>query len=189
MRILDLLFCISVVVFLLWALPLVALWIRLDSKGPIFFRQTRVGRDEKPFECVKFRTMHLGTENVGTHEVAHACVTKAGHILRKLKIDELPQAWNLLKGEMSLIGPRPCLPTQTEVIAQRRRFDVYQGLPGISGLAQVNKVDMSEPEKLARYDALYMKRHNICLDLLIVLKTLVGRGSGDRVRRQTSDPS
>lgn len=189
MRILDLLFCIFVAVFLLWALPLVALWIRLDSKGPVFFRQTRVGLDLKPFKCVKFRTMHLGTENVGTHEVASASVTKAGNILRKLKIDELPQAWNLLRGEMSLIGPRPCLPTQTAVIAQRRRFGVYQVIPGISGLAQVRRVDMSEPEKLARYDALYIKRRNICLDLSIVLQTVVGRGSGDRVRRQMSDPS
>ncbi|MDB0037672.1 sugar transferase, partial [Ascidiaceihabitans sp.] len=119
MRILDILFCIFVIAFLLWMLPFFALWIRLDSKGPIFFRQTRVGRNEAPFECIKFRTMHLGTQNIGTHEVGQTSVTKAGNILRKLKIDELPQTWNLLKGEMSLIGPRPSLPTQTDVTSHR----------------------------------------------------------------------
>lgn len=189
MRIIDNLFCIFVIVFLLWMLPLFALWIRLDSKGPIFFRQTRVGRNEVPFECIKFRTMNLGTQNVGTHEVAQASVTKAGNILRKLKIDELPQTWNLLKGEMSLIGPRPSLPTQIDVVAHRRRLGVYKVLPGISGLAQVHKVDMSEPEKLAHYDALYIRRRNVCLDLVIVLQTVVGRGSGDRIRNQTPSGS
>lgn len=187
MRILDILFSVFILVFLLWALPLIALWIRLDSAGSIFFCQTRVGRNEVPFTCIKFRTMHLGTKNVGTHDVAQASVTKAGRWLRKLKIDELPQVWNLVKGDMSLIGPRPSLPSQTDVIEQRRRFGVYDSLPGISGLAQVHKVDMSEPIRLARYDALYMRRRNACLDLSIVLQTLIGRGSGDRIQVRTAD--
>lgn len=181
-RLMDYFFCIFVLLFLLWLLPLIAISIKLNSPGPVFFSQTRVGRNEKPFSCIKFRTMHVGTLNVGTHDVSSSSVTSIGRWLRATKVDELPQVWNLVRGEMSLIGPRPNLPSQQDVIEARRRHGVYQIMPGISGLAQIYKIDMSEPKALARFDALYLRHQNVCLDLFIAVKTLTGSGSGDRVR-------
>lgn len=165
------------VLFLVW------LAIRLESPGPGVFSQTRVGRDGRHFVCYKFRTMRDGTRQAGTHEIPAASVTRFGGFLRHTKLDELPQAVNLLRNEMSLIGPRPCLPAQQEVIDARARRGVLSIKPGITGLAQINAVDMSTPERLAQWDARYMHLRGLMLDLRILIATAFGVGNGDRTAR------
>jgi O-antigen biosynthesis protein WbqP len=150
-------------------------WIRLTSPGPAFFVQQRIGRRERIFRCVKLRTMHQGTLSQPTHHVAADAVTDAGRALRQWKIDELPQLWNVLKGEMSLVGPRPCLPTQTELIERRRELGVYSLRPGITGLAQVTGIDMSDPKKCAEADASYLRSRSLALDAAIMWRTLFSR--------------
>lgn len=182
-RILDLAFAFAVL-FLFWY-GLLAIWIaiRSSSPGPAIFAQTRVGRNGKPFICYKFRTMKLGTKQAGTHEVSASAVTWIGGILRKTKVDELPQIWNIWRNELSVIGPRPCLPTQEELIDERRALGVLALKPGISGLAQVNNIDMSNPKLLANWDARYLRLQCLALDLRIAVATALGNGSGDNVAR------
>ncbi|MBZ9702505.1 MULTISPECIES: sugar transferase [unclassified Mesorhizobium] len=153
-------------------LALAVLAVRISSPGPAIFSQTRVGRDGVLFRCHKLRTMYVGTPSLPSHEAPANAVTPAGKTLRKFKLDELPQFWNVLKGEMSLVGPRPCLPTQTELIECRRRLGVSSALPGITGLAQVKGIDMSDPALLAETDADYLKVASIGLDLRILLATI-----------------
>ena len=145
--------------------------VRATSPGPAIFSQTRVGREGALFACRKLRTMHRDTPSLPTHEAPASSVTSIGKVLRATKIDELPQLWNVLKGEMSLVGPRPCLPTQTELIERRRELGVLTVLPGITGLAQINGIDMSDPKRLAETDAAYIKAASIGLDLKILLGT------------------
>lgn len=167
------------------AVPLILICmvaIRLTSPGPAIFRQTRVGRNEKPFTCYKLRTMYSGTRDAPTHETAGAAVTPVGKWLRRLKLDELPQLWNILRGEMSLVGPRPCLPSQVELIAARRARGLHAIRPGVTGVSQVAGIDMSDPERLARSDAAYLGDMSLTADLRLILRTLLGAGRGDRVR-------
>jgi lipopolysaccharide/colanic/teichoic acid biosynthesis glycosyltransferase len=126
--------------------------------------------------------MRIGTAQAGTHEVSASSVTPLGAVLRRTKIDELPQIWNIFRNEISLIGPRPSLPTQTLVVDARRRYGVFAVKPGISGLAQVNGIDMSMPDELAKWDARYMATQSLALDLRLVIETASGRGNGDRIR-------
>lgn len=161
-------------------LPLVLI-IRLESGGSVFFRQSRVGRYETVFTLVKLRTMHESTPDIPSHEAVGAMITPLGRILRKLKLDELPQIWNVLIGEMSFVGPRPCLETQQELIDARRALGVFSVRPGITGLAQVAGVDMSTPQKLAELDHNYIVTKSIVNDGRIILATLFGRGSGDAI--------
>ena len=107
-----------------------------------------------------------------THEAPSASVTPVGKALRRAKIDELPQLWNVLKGEMSLVGPRPCLPTQEELVERRRALGVLSALPGITGLAQIRGIDMSDPKLCAETDAAYLKTASLGLDLKILLGTV-----------------
>lgn len=152
--------------------------IRLDSPGSPIFAQTRVGRDEKLFTCLKLRTMHISTANVPTHETKASAVTSVGAFLRKFKLDELPQLLNVLAGEMSLVGPRPCLASQTQLIEARRLRGVFGVRPGITGLAQVMGVDMSDPERLAKIDGDYVRTQTFVGDLNLIVATLVGKGIG-----------
>ncbi|GGL69413.1 sugar transferase [Wenxinia marina] len=182
-RALDLCFVVAVAVLLGWTFPLIALWIRLDSPGSAIFAQTRVGRHGRPFTCLKFRSMRAGTRQAGTHEVSADAVTRPGRLLRRLKLDELPQAWNVLMGDLALVGPRPCLPVQKDLIARRRERGVLSIRPGITGLAQVAGIDMSDPERLARIDAAYAAMRSLSLDLALAWRTVRGGGRGDRVDR------
>lgn len=150
-----------------------ALAVRGTSPGPAVLVQQRVGRHEMPFRCLKLRTMWKDTRAVPTHEAAVSAVTPVGRFLRRTKLDELPQLWNVLRGEMSFVGPRPCLPTQEALIAARRARGVYALRPGITGLAQVRGVDMSDPEALAVIDAEYLAKRTLALDLRILLATLI----------------
>lgn len=182
-RIIDLVFAVAVAGLLWWLLALIWVLIRIGSPGPGIFRQERVGRNGATFVCYKFRTMQAGTANLGTHEVSAAAVTRIGAFLRRTKLDELPQIWNILRNEVSLIGPRPCLPVQHDLIAARRALGVLALKPGISGLAQVNGIDMRDPVRLALWDARYLKLQSLLLDIKIILATALGGGHGDRVAR------
>ncbi|MBP6784160.1 MAG: sugar transferase [Verrucomicrobiales bacterium] len=155
--------------------------IRLTSSGPAIFRQPRVGRDGKVFLCYKLRTMAVNTRQAGTHEISADSITGIGRILRKTKIDELPQLWNVLKGEMSLVGPRPCLPGQAELIRERGCRGVFMVRPGITGLGQVRGIDMSDPIRLADCDAEYVANRSFAFDLRLIWLTISGAGMGDRV--------
>lgn len=180
-RLIDVLFCTAVIGLLGWALFLVWGAVRAGSSGPGIFAQERIGQNGTPFICYKFRTMKKGTEQIGTHEVTSDAVTKIGAFLRRTKIDELPQVWNILRGDMSLVGPRPCLPMQKDLIRNRKQLGVLSVLPGITGLAQINGIDMTDPSKLAQTDARYVARRGLLLELKIIIATFVGRGQGDKV--------
>ncbi|MBF9055299.1 sugar transferase [Rhodobacterales bacterium HKCCA1065] len=133
------------------------------------------------FTCYKFRTMAIGMRQAGTHEVSSAAVTPLGAKLRRYKLDELPQLWNVLWGDMSLIGPRPCLPAQEELVRLRGQAGVLDTRPGISGLSQVAGVDMSDPARLVAWDARYIAQRGLILDIRLILQTALGAGQGDRV--------
>ena len=165
-------------------LLIVAVAVRLESRGPAIFRQVRVGKDGREFTCYKFRTMFTGTSDLPTHQVAASAVTRLGNVLRRFKIDELPQLVNVLAGDMSLVGPRPCLPSQLELVEARRRLGVLTVRPGITGLAQVRGVDMSNADRLADLDAQYVSNQSFAGDLKLIWATLRGQGVGvDQVIR------
>lgn len=151
-----------------------------DTGSPIF-TQERVGRGKKPFTLMKFRTMKKDTVSVASHLASSASITKFGHFLRKTKLDELPQLWNVLKGEMSLVGPRPGLFNQEELTKERDERGVYSVRPGITGLAQINEIDMSTPKLLAETDRKMIDTLNISSYFKYILLTVTGKGSGDRV--------
>ncbi|MCX8503327.1 MAG: sugar transferase [Beijerinckiaceae bacterium] len=154
--------------------------VRATSPGHALFKQIRVGRGQKPFTIYKIRTMQLGTIEVGTHLVEAQSVTSIGRILRKLRLDEIPQLMNVIAGDMSLVGPRPCLPSQMELIAARQAENVYTVRPGITGLAQIQGLDMSNPLELAKVDGAYVRDRSIVLDLRIIFQTITGRAIDTR---------
>lgn len=162
---------------------LALLWLAgwLDTRSPLF-KQERVGRHQKPFVLVKFRTMRPDTASVATHLADASAVTKLGGVLRRTKLDELPQLWNVLRGEMSLVGPRPCLFNQTELIAERALRGVFDSRPGITGLAQVQGIDMSTPRLLAETDAQMLKNLSLAAYFSYIFETVTGSGSGDRIK-------
>jgi O-antigen biosynthesis protein WbqP len=168
-------------------LLIVIIAIRLQSPGPAIFVQVRVGKDERPFACYKLRTMYSGTANLPTHEVKASSLTALGGHLRRFKIDELPQLWNVLIGDMSLVGPRPCMPSQTDLVEVRRQLGVFQVRPGITGLAQVNGIDMSDANRLAEIDAQYVRTRSLMGDFRLIMATLRGQGIGiDQVVRHNT---
>lgn len=157
--------------------------IRLTSPGPAIFRQVRLGRHERPFTCYKLRTMQVNTREAPSHETDPAAVTSVGRRLRRLRLDELPQLWNVLRGDMSFVGPRPCLPSQEALIGARRRYGLFAIRPGLTGVSQVAGIDMSEPERLAASDASYLDGMSLVIDLRLILATLAAVGHRDHVRR------
>jgi nucleoside-diphosphate-sugar epimerase/lipopolysaccharide/colanic/teichoic acid biosynthesis glycosyltransferase len=170
-------FCITVGSPLLLIIFLIGL---LDTGVPIF-KQVRLGRNKEPFVLFKFRTMRIDTVEVATHLVAASSVTKIGKFLRRTKIDELPQLWNVLRGEMSLVGPRPGLLNQYELTQEREKLGIYNIRPGITGLAQVSKIDMSTPKLLAETDRKMIDTLSVKSYFLYITKTISGSGRGDRV--------
>jgi O-antigen biosynthesis protein WbqP len=122
--------------------------------------------------------MYIDTPSLPTHEVAKSAVTPFGRFLRRFKLDELPQLWNVARGEMSLVGPRPCLPTQEELARLRRDLGVFEIRPGVTGLAQIRGIDMSRPEACARADAEYAARRSLTLDLRVITATLFPQAAG-----------
>jgi lipopolysaccharide/colanic/teichoic acid biosynthesis glycosyltransferase len=156
--------------------------VGLSDTGSPIFKQERVGKNKKPFTLVKFRTMSLETESVASHLASAASITRIGAFLRKTKLDELPQLWNVLKGEMSLVGPRPGLFNQLELTVARDKAGVFNVRPGITGLAQVNNIDMSTPELLAETDAKMISEMNIKNYFMYIFQTVLGAGAGDRIK-------
>jgi len=168
---------------LLFGFPVLLLLIVIglfDTGSPVF-RQQRVGRDKKAFTLVKFRTMKKDTASVASHLANAGSITTFGRFLRRTKLDELPQLWNVLKGEMSLVGPRPCLFNQEELISEREQRGVLSARPGITGLAQVNDIDMSTPRLLAETDQKMLENLTIGAYFKYIFMTVAGRGAGDRV--------
>lgn len=182
LRVLD--FVLSLVGLALGLPVLLAIYIAglFDTGSPVFC-QVRVGRDKKPFTLLKFRTMRLGTESVASHLADFSAITHLGAILRRTKLDELPQLWNVLIGDMSLVGPRPCLFNQVELINEREQRGVLKFRPGITGLAQVNNIDMSTPGLLAETDADMLKNLTLVTYFKYVFLTATGKGSGDGVKK------
>ena len=180
-RLFDLLFSLGALIIFSPILLGIFILGFLDTGSPLF-RQERVGRFQKPFILYKFRTMRLETVSMGTHLVDASAITSFGLFLRRSKLDELPQLWNVLKGEMSMVGPRPCLFNQNELIDARAKYGVFDALPGITGLAQIQGVDMSNPGLLARTDAKMIKNLNIYNYMAYIFFTAIGRGYGDRVK-------
>jgi len=155
----------------------------LENGSPLFFQQ-RVGKNLKPYTLIKFRTMPINTKSVATHLISENSVTRLGSILRNTKIDELPQLWNVLKGEMSLVGPRPNLFNQQELISERKKYGVYDVKPGITGLAQIKNIDMSTPEVLAKMDAKMISTLTVAKYFQYILYTVSGKGLGDVVGKK-----
>lgn len=151
-----------------------------DTGSPIF-SQKRVGRNKRPFTLVKFRTMKKDTASVASHLASADAITSFGRFLRRTKLDELPQLWNVLKGEMSLVGPRPCLFNQEELVAEREQRGVLAVRPGITGLAQVNDIDMSTPRLLAETDQKMLENLTLGAYFRYIFMTVAGKGAGDRV--------
>lgn len=178
-RLSDLAFSLLVLLGFWWLMAFIWILVRLDSPGPGLFRQARVGAGERVFTCYKFRTMYVETPSLGSHEVATSSITRLGNFLRRSKLDELPQIVNILFNQMSLVGPRPCLPSQSALIEERRNRGVFNVKPGITGLAQIHNIDMSNPSLLASWDHRYVRLQSIFLDVWIVLSTALGRGRGD----------
>ncbi|EKO3975229.1 sugar transferase [Vibrio fluvialis] len=168
---------------LLWPVLLIVTIIGLFDTGSPIFIQERVGRNKKPFKLVKFRTMSINTQSVASHLARASSITKLGAFLRKTKLDELPQLINVLKGEMSLVGPRPNLFNQKELIAERDALGVYDVLPGITGLAQIQNIDMSTPRLLAQTDKKMIDTLTLKDYFRYILKTVTGSGSGDAVKK------
>lgn len=156
--------------------------VGLFDTGSPMFKQQRMGRKKRPFTLYKFRTMRRDTQDVATHLASKSAVTRYGSFLRKTKLDELPQLWNVLRGDMSLVGPRPNLFNQPELIEERDSRGVYEHVPGITGLAQINEIDMSTPVLLAETDAQMLRELTPGKYFHYIFATIGGKGSGDRIK-------
>ncbi len=181
LRIFDLLFSLFGLILGFPVFTVLMLISFCDSGSPIF-RQERVGRSKKPFHLLKFRTMKKDTVSMATHLVKLDSITPFGRFLRRTKLDETPQLWNVLIGDMSLVGPRPGLFNQKELTTERSRLGVYSVRPGITGLAQLKGIDMSTPKLLAKTDALMVEQLTIFNYFSYIVRTLIGQGSGDRIK-------
>ncbi len=174
-RILDIVLSGCGIVILSPLFLAIAVWIKLDSEGPVFFRQTRIGLHKEKFEILKFRTMQKDAPNdVPTHlfSDSHHWVTRAGRILRKTSLDELPQILQIFTGKMSLVGPRPALWNQYDLIAERDKYGANDVLPGLTGWAQVNGRDELSVEEKARFDGEYAADMTFGMDMLCLWKTV-----------------
>lgn len=180
-RFIDILSSLLGLIFLSPIMLVLSIIGYFDTGSPIF-KQKRVGKNKKPFYLLKFRSMHVNTGSIATHLVSKSAITPFGKFLRNTKLDELPQLWNVLKGDMSLVGPRPNLFNQEELITERSKKGVYAVRPGITGLAQINEIDMSTPKLLAEKDAEMIANLSIANYFKYIFLTVSGKGQGDRVK-------
>ena len=174
-RISDVLLSVLLLLCLSIPLILIALFVKLTSKGPVLYWSDRVGINNTIFRMPKFRTMRLGTPEMATHLMndPDRYLTPVGSFLRKFSLDELPQLWSILKGDMSFIGPRPALYNQDDLVELRTRKGVHRLIPGVTGWAQVNgRDDIPIPVKV-EYEEYYMNHKSMILDLKIAWMTLV----------------
>ena len=183
-RSLDLLFAFLLLIPAAIPCIVICLLIRATSHGPAIFKQTRIGRNGTPFSCLKFRTMFNDAPQycaTNDFQEAEAFITPVGKILRKTSLDELPQLFNVLKGDMSFIGPRPLIPQEQKIHAERMKRGVYLLRPGISGLAQINGRDRVDADTKVKYDEEYLRRISFLLDVKIVFYTFLGVIRGDDI--------
>ena len=154
---------------------LVAILKKLDYKGPIIFKQLRIGKNSKPFYIYKFRSMKTDAPNLSTEEFINASdfTTKVGKFIRKTSIDELPQLVNILKGDMSIVGPRPVIEREVRLLEIRKECNVDSILPGITGLAQINGRDNIDDYEKVKYDFEYLSKRNLVLDIKIIINTVL----------------
>lgn len=175
-RILDIILSIVVLIILCPFLIIFSIIIKVESEGPILFKQKRVGKNKKIFTIYKFRTMRTDTpKDMPTHMLknAESYITKFGNIMRKTSIDELPQLFNIVKGDMSIIGPRPALWNQDDLIKERDKYNANDIRPGLTGWAQVNGRDELEIPVKAKYDGEYVDKVSLLFDIKIFFKTII----------------
>ena len=173
---------ISIVILIVFSplLVIVFLICLFESRNPIFI-QERVGKNQKPFKLFKFRTMKVNTPSIASHFINKKSLTKSGRIIRLLKLDELPQLINVINGDMSLVGPRPCLFNQSELINLREKYKIFKVKPGITGLSQIKGIDMSKPAILARMESKMICTYNQLNYFKYLFLTFYGKGIGDRL--------
>lgn len=174
-RILDVVLSFLGLTVLLLPLALTALVVYIDDPGKVIFSQKRVGRNGKLFRLYKFRTMKMDTPKyMATADVDDPSkyITRVGRVLRKLSLDEIPQLFNVLKGDMSLVGPRPLIPNEEEIHNMRDRFGVYTVRPGVTGLAQINGRDLVSPAEKVHWDVRYVEHFGFALDVKILFATV-----------------
>jgi len=179
-RLFDILFSFFGLVILSPILIVLIIIGYFDTGFPLF-RQVRVGKGKQPFRLIKFRSMLVNSPSVATHLASATSITIFGSFLRKSKLDELPQLWNVFLGEMSLVGPRPNLFNQLDLIEERESRGVYTVRPGVTGLSQIKKIDMSTPQLLAETDAKMIQELNILCYFKYIFLTIFGKGFGDRI--------
>jgi O-antigen biosynthesis protein WbqP len=181
-RAIDLAVAIPLLVMAAPVCAVLLVLVAVESPGSPLLVQQRVGQAQRPFRMLKIRTMQRHTPHVASHDVGAASITRLGGILRRLKLDELPQLLNVIAGSMSLVGPRPCLPNQAVLIDERERRGVFRLKPGVTGPAQVLGIDMSTPERLAEIEAEYFAQSTPLGELALIASTILGKGQGDAVR-------
>lgn len=175
-RILDISVSLVALIVLLIPFLIIALLIKFDSKGPVFFKQVRMGKDDVPFDILKFRSMYeTAPHQMSTSQLDNPSqyVTTIGKFLRKTSLDELPQLINVIKGDMSIVGPRPLILSEKNVLNLRTRNGASKVLPGITGLAQVNGRDELPDDEKAQFDSYYAANVSLSLDFKIIMKTFI----------------
>lgn len=175
-RILDISVSLVALIVLLIPFLIIALLIKFDSKGPVFFKQVRMGKDDVPFDILKFRSMYeTAPHQMSTSQLDNTSqhVTTIGKFLRKTSLDELPQLINVIKGDMSIVGPRPLILSEKNVLNLRTRNGASKVLPGITGLAQVNGRDELPDNEKAKFDSYYAANVSLSLDFKIIMKTFI----------------
>lgn len=183
-RPLDFILSLMGLIVLSWLFIIIMIAIRMDSKGPVFFKQKRVGKNKKLFSIYKFRTMYVETpKEMPTHLLSNpdAFITKTGKFLRKTSLDELPQMINILKGEMAIIGPRPALWNQDDLIAERDKYGANDIRPGLTGWAQINGRDELEIDVKAKLDGYYVEQESFAMDMKCFFGTIVSVFKSDGV--------
>jgi O-antigen biosynthesis protein WbqP len=183
-RIIDFMLSFIALVVLSPLFLIVSLAIIIDSKGPVLFKQKRVGRNKRLFNILKFRTMKINTpHNMPTHMLEHPeqYITRVGMFLRKSSLDELPQLINILKGDMAIVGPRPALWNQDDLIAEREKYGANAVLPGLTGLAQVMGRDALKIPVKAKYDGEYIAKMGLFKDAKIIFKTVISVFKADGI--------
>ena len=165
--------CIIGLLVILPFLFVAAIAIIIEDGIPVLFIQERIGKNKAIFKIIKMRTLKIETPNIATHQLENEYMLKCGTLIRKIKLDEFPQLINVLKGDINLIGPRPGLISQIDLIENRDAKDIYEIKPGITGLSQVLGYDMSDPVKLAEIDKLYIMKKSFHIDFLILISTFI----------------
>ena len=174
-RLFDFTVSLVLIIMLVPIFLIISIIIAIDAGNPVIYKQYRVGKDNRLFYIYKFRTMKNNTRLAATKDLTEAdsVITKSGRFLRKTSLDEMPQLFNVLKGDMSFVGPRPLIPEEKEIRILRKEYGIYSVRPGITGWAQVNGRDMLSDEEKALFDKEYIDKQSIAFDIKILIKTVM----------------